>query len=167
MYATMNWEDYVYVPASLAKGSNEVDKVSDDLLKSERAKREPFTSTFLTSSDPERIQQNINTIQCLDNTTSANRSLMITKYADISNNVMSYMNTTQNLHNNNDRYHYDDQLDPNVIIKREPPNNINTVIETDLNTLTLNQNSIYISSAIACATLLIAAIIIVPLQKNT
>ena len=139
----------------------------ESILKTERERREPFTTTFLNSSNPNSIQANIQTIQTLETTTNNNVSQLLSSYTDISNNVQSYSTSQEYLHANNSKYHYDDEISPDVILKREPPNNINTVLEKDLNTMTLYQNSIYISSAIACATLLIAAIIIVPLQKNS
>ena len=139
----------------------------DSIWTFEKAKREPFTTTFLKTGDSNSIEKNIQTIQSLETKTKDNSNKLLTNYADISNNIQSYMKIQEYLHDNNDTYHYDDQMDPNVILKRAPPNNINTVLEKDIHTLTLYQNSIYITSAIACATLLIAAIIIVPLQKNS
>lgn len=147
--------------------SSAYSSVNDSIWTFEKAKREPFTTTFLTSDDPNSIEKNIQTIQSLETKTKDNVSQLLANYADISNNIQSYMTTQTYLRENNETYHYDDQLDPNVILKRAPPNNINTVLEKDIHTLTLHQNSIYITSAIACATLLIAAIIIVPLQKNS
>jgi hypothetical protein len=139
----------------------------ESVLKAERDRREPFTTTFLNSADSKSMNTNINTIQTLETTTNNNVNQLLSAYTDISNNIQSYMTTQEYLHTNNAQYHYDDQMPPDVILKREPPNNINSVLEKDLNTMNLYQNSIYISSAIACATLLIAAIIIVPLQKNS
>jgi hypothetical protein len=52
-------------------------------------------------------------------------------------------------------------------MKKDTGNNIHTILEKDINMLKLYQNSIYVSSAIACAKLLIAAVIIIPLQKNS
>jgi hypothetical protein len=149
---TIHWSDF---------------KGKESILQKDMSRREPFTTTFLKSSDPSSIQNNIQTIQTLETANSQTVSKLMANYADISNNIQSYMTTQQYLHSNNPKYHYDDQLDPNVILKREPPNNINTVLEKDVNAMILYQNSVYISSAIACATLLIAAIIIVPLQKNS
>jgi hypothetical protein len=139
----------------------------ESILQKEMSRREPFTTTFLNSSNPTDIQSNIQTIQNLKDDNNKTASQFLTNYADISNNIQSYLTTQKYMHDNNARYHYDDQMDPNVILKHEPPNNINTVLEKDLHTMTLHQNSIYISSFIACATLIIAAIIIVPLQKNS
>jgi len=139
----------------------------ESILKTERDRREPFTTTFFNSSNPTYIEKNIQTIKTLQSTNNKNIDNLLSNYNDISNNTQSYLNTQKYLHDNNSQYNYDNEMAPDVILKREPPNNINTVLEKDLNTMNLYQNSIYISSAIACATLIIAAIIIVPLQKNS
>jgi hypothetical protein len=52
------------------------------------------------------------------------------------------------------------------IIKKENEDTVSTVLQKDLNQLTLYQNSVYITSAIACATLAIALIIIIPSRDN-
>lgn len=51
------------------------------------------------------------------------------------------------------------------IIKKENEDTVSTVLQKDLNQLTLYQNSVYITSAIACATLAIA-LIIIPSRDN-
>lgn len=139
----------------------------ETILENEKKKREPFTTTFINTSDIPSIQKNIKMIQDIESENKQNVSTLLKNNVDLSNNIQSYLNTQSYLSANNSKYHYDDVMDPNTILKKESPDNVNTVLEKDVNTLNLYQNSIYISSAIACATLLIAAIIIVPLQKNS
>ena len=139
----------------------------ESVLKAEMDRREPFTTTFDNGYNSISINKNINTIQSLDNINKTNVQTILNNYSDISNNIHSYLSSQDYMHSNNSKYHYDDIMNPDSILKKESPDNITTVLEKDLNTMNLHQNSIYISSAIACATLLIAAIIIVPLQKNT
>lgn len=139
----------------------------ESILENEKKKREPFTVTFLNTPDISSIQKNIQTVQSLESTNNENVSTLLKNNVDLSNNIQSYLDTQSYLSSNNSKYHYDDIMDPNTILKKESPDNVNTVLEKDVNILNLYQNSIYISSAIACATLLIAAIIIVPLQKNS
>jgi len=136
-----------------------------NIILSEKSKREPFT-IFHDSSDPAFIQTNIGTINSLEQSTNENELKVLKNYVDISNNIQTYLTTQQQLHNNNSKYHYDDILAPNTIINGKDTTDIRTVLQDDINTLTLYQNAIYISSSIACATLLIAAIIIIPLQKK-
>jgi len=91
---------------------------------------------------------------------------LLSNYNDLSNNITFYLDLQNDISNNVAKYHYNDEMDITSISRNEPINNINTILEKDNNMLQLYQNSIYVSSAIACATLLIAAIIIIPLQKN-
>jgi len=136
-----------------------------NIIRSEKSKREPFT-IFHDSSDPAFIQTNIGTINSLEQSNNEKELQILKNYIDISNNIQTYLTTQQQLHNNNSKYHYDDVLDPNTIINGKDTTDIRTVLQDDINTLSLYQNAIYISSSIACATLLIAAIIIIPLQKK-
>jgi hypothetical protein len=73
------------------------------------------------------------------------------------------MSERDKLHSNNDKYHYDDIQDPNILIHPEESKDIKTGLMNDVNEMKLYQNSIYISTAIAGATFLIAALI---LSKN-
>ena len=84
---------------------------------------------------------------------------------DLSNNITGYVSKTDYLQMNNSKYHYNDQQDPNVIMRPEESKDIKTAIQHDINEMKLYQNSIYISSIIAGATILIAAIIIIPSAK--
>lgn len=81
-------------------------------------------------------------------------------YTDISNNFGNYDNNVNYLKVNNDKYHYDDKIDANIIFENNKSKDINSAINNDINEIQLYQNSIYITGIIACATLLIASIII-------
>jgi hypothetical protein len=139
----------------------------ESVLITEKKKREAFTTTFINTPDVISIEKNVKTVQALESGNNKNVSTLLKNNVDLSNNIQTYLDTQSYLSMNNSKYHYDDVMEPGAILKKESPDNITTVLEKDLNTLNLYQNSIYISSAIACATLLIAAIIIVPLQKNS
>jgi hypothetical protein len=64
------------------------------------------------------------------------------------------------LYNNNEKYKYWGRDDPNVIINPEESQDIRAVLQKDVTEMRLYHNSIYITTAIACATLLIGSIII-------
>ena len=81
-------------------------------------------------------------------------------YLDLSNNIQKYASTVDFLSENNDKYHYDDKQDPTVIIGYREPKDINSAIKKDIHQLTIYQNSIYITGVIACASLIIGAILI-------
>lgn len=82
-------------------------------------------------------------------------------YVDISNNIAKYSANRKALQSNNAKYHYDDNISSMSLIDRREKNaDIYSVVNTDINELQLYQNSIYITGAIACATLLITAIFI-------
>ena len=81
-------------------------------------------------------------------------------YVDISSNIGAYNAMTFDLSNNNNKYHYTDTQDPNIIRGYNSPKDLSYVINNDVNELKLYQNSIYITGVIACTTLLITAILI-------
>lgn len=124
---------------------------------------EQFVSGATAHSD---IQNNIGELQGLETETRNNITTILQKYNDISNNIQTYNETRTKLSQNNSKYHYDDVLEPTAILKKYDEDNIRTVLQKDLNQLNLYQNSVYITSAIACATLAIAIIIIMPSQKK-
>jgi hypothetical protein len=76
--------------------------------------------------------------------------------------IVTY-NTLKGGLNNNSKYGFNST---DSIIKKENEDTVSTVLQKDLNQLTLYQNSVYITSAIACATLAIALIIIIPSRDN-
>jgi hypothetical protein len=124
--------------------------------------KEQFTEN---SIDISNITQNIGEIKLLEHTTTYNIQRILDNSYDISNNISNYNSIKQQLSKNNSKYHYDDVLNPGVILKKENEDNLNVVLKDDLNKLNLYQNSVYITSAIACATLVIALIIIIPSRK--
>lgn len=124
---------------------------------------EQFVSGATAHSD---IKNNIGELQGLETETRNNITTILQKYDNISNNIQTYNETRTKLSQNNSKYHYDDVLEPTAILKKYDEDNIRTVLQKDLNQLNLYQNSVYITSAIACATLAIAIIIIMPSQKK-
>jgi hypothetical protein len=82
------------------------------------------------------------------------------KYMDISNNFGKYNSIVLDLSNNNNIYHYNDKIDANILFENNKSKDIKTAINNDINEIQLYQNSIYITGIIACATLLLASIII-------
>jgi hypothetical protein len=110
--------------------------------------------------DTSTVQQNIYINKYLGQNIQANQTKQYQNYIDISNNIGSYDDTVDILERNNIKYHYNDEQDPNTIIGYNEPKDISYAINNDINELKLYQNSIYITGVIACATLLISAIMI-------
>ena len=82
-------------------------------------------------------------------------------YVDISNNLTKYDSNRKALKSNNGLYHYDDKISSIDLINHKDKNaDIYSVVNADINELQLHQNSIYITGIIACATLLITALLI-------
>jgi hypothetical protein len=122
---------------------------------------EGFTNFSLYEGiDGRTVQLNINDQKNLVQTIATNNSNISKNYIDISNNIGAYNTTAGILKANNNVYHYSDQQDPNTIIGYNAPKDIKTAINNDINELKLYQNSIYITGVIACATLLLAAILV-------
>ena len=122
---------------------------------------EGFTNFSLYEGiDSTTVQQNINNQKNLVQSIKTNNSNISNNYIDISNNIGAYNTTAGILTANNNIYHYSDQQDPNTIIGYNAPKDITTAINNDINELKLYQNSIYITGVIACATLLLAAILV-------
>jgi hypothetical protein len=110
--------------------------------------------------DSTTVQRNINYQKNLVQSLEKNNLNISNNYIDISNNISAYNTTANILTANNNVYHYSDQQDPNTIIGYNAPKDIKTAINNDINELKLYQNSVYITGVIACATLLLAAILI-------
>jgi pyruvate/oxaloacetate carboxyltransferase len=122
---------------------------------------EGFTNFSLYEGiDSTTVQQNINDQKNLAQSIQTNNSNISKNYIDISNNIGAYNTTANYLSANNNIYHYSDQQDPNTIIGYNAPKDIKTAINNDINELKLYQNSICITGVIACATLLLTAILI-------
>jgi hypothetical protein len=105
------------------------------------------------------INKNINQINGLKMDMSNNDALMQSNFADISNNLQKYYDTANYLSSNNSKYHYDDKQSSQEIMFQSSPKDIKYVVHDDINQLKLYQNSVYISGVLACATLLIAVIL--------
>lgn len=116
--------------------------------------------SILEGIDTSTVEQNINTQNNLAQMIQSNEKKQYQNYLDISNNITSYTNTATILSDNNNAYHYNDKQDPNSLINNTEIKDIKSAINNDINELKLYQNSIYITGIIACATLLITAILI-------
>jgi hypothetical protein len=114
----------------------------------------------------EEYGANLVSIKCLQDKNNDYSNKIKQNIVDISDNISTYKQSTDMLKGNNSKYHYDDVLDTTKILKKYNDDTLNTVLQKDLNELNLYQNSVYITSVIACATLAIALIIIVPSQKK-
>jgi hypothetical protein len=136
------------------------------IIEKEMNKREPFTSVFYNSHDESSIGQNVNTIKEVQDDINSKKAAILQNYVDISNNIGTYMDTAYYLSSNDNVYHYTDIMDPNVIITQKNPADIKMKVNSDINEIKLYQNSVYITSAIACATLIIAAIMIIPSKSK-
>ena len=136
---------------------------------------EPFTSTPPANNYPpfqlendvtdKTLEKNDKLIKTIQSDFSQTHSILLNNMKDLSNNITGYVSKTDYLQMNNSKYHYNDQQDPNVIMRPEESKDIKTAIQHDINEMKLYQNSIYVSSIIAGATILIAAIIIIPSAK--
>lgn len=115
---------------------------------------------FYTVATAENIDKNLLTIQHLEENNAETNQLMMIQYMDLSENIGTYIDKTNYLVANNDKYHFVGRDDPNVILHPEESKDIQTALQNDVIEMKLYQNSMYITSAIACATLLIGAIII-------
>lgn len=115
---------------------------------------------FDTTTTQLAINKNINQINDLKMDMSNNQALMQSNFADISNNLQKYYDTANYLSSNNSTYHYDDKQSSQEIMFQTSPKDIKYVVQDDINQLKLYQNSVYISGVLACATLLIAVILI-------
>jgi hypothetical protein len=118
------------------------------------------TENFDSMNTQIDINNNINQINEINTHLAANRASVQSNFADISNNLQKYYDNANYLSLNNSKYHYDDIQKSQEIVLQTSPKDIKYVIQDDINQLKLYQNSIYISGVIACATLLIAAILI-------
>lgn len=127
--------------------------------------RETFQST-ISPNQPEfymksqSVNLNINTIRNITNDYVTSQNELLKNYTDLSNNIQTHLSDIDFIKNKNDRYNYYEMRDPNVILYPETSKDIHTAILDDVNQIKLYQNSIYISTSIAIATILIATIIL-------
>lgn len=127
--------------------------------------RESFQPT-ISPNQPEfymksqNVDKNINTIRNITNDYITSQNELLKNYTDLSNNIHTHLSDINFIKKNNDRYNYLEMRDPNVILYPETSKDIHTAILDDVNQIKLYQNSIYISTSIAIATILIATIIL-------
>ena len=122
--------------------------------------RENYTPmTFNT--DPTAVPQNVATIQKMQKDLNQTSVKLQQNYSLLTTDVNKNISSRQYLQKNNSKYHYNDIQDPNVILRPQESKDIKVAIQQDIQQMKLYQNSIYMVSAIAGATLLIATIILV------
>jgi hypothetical protein len=124
--------------------------------------KESFVSTtrFPTfKTDISYIPQNIEINKNIQDDLIRTQDDLLKSYTDLSQNMNMYLSQTKLLQDNNDKYHFNDTQDPNVIVRPEDSKDIKTAIMNDVNEIKLYQNSIYVATSIAAATFLIAIII--------
>jgi len=167
-YKRIDWKDYEGQPEVIQKEINKRHTYRTDL----QYAKEGFSATtmpsvpsvpfktFNTIPDINYVGQNITIIQELQEENAVLGEELLTKYVDLSNNVVGVLDKREYLLQNNKKYNYWGKDDPNVILRPEESKDIRMALQNDINDMKLYQNSIYISTAIACATFLIAAIII-------
>jgi len=170
-YKGIDWKDYEGQPEVIQKEIQKRQSYRADLqyaLEGFSTSPPPpssqprgFTTTpFITIPDIDSVEKNITTIQNLQQSNALLGKELINKYGDLSNNVIGLTDKMKYLYDNNKKYHYWGKDDPNVIIRPEESTDIRWALQKDVTEMKLYQNSIYISTVIACATLLIAAITI-------
>ena len=145
-YQVIDWNDY---------------SPDSKVLLKEKEKREAFTAPdfIINPVTQQSVDKNEKTIQELQTGFVSTHKTLLNNYTDLSNNVSAYLSQRNYLHENNDKYHYDDSPDPNILFRPEESKDIKSAIQADINEMKLYQNSIYITTAIACATLLIGTIL--------
>jgi hypothetical protein len=115
---------------------------------------------FFLEDYPATVSKNLDAIQTIHQENINTNKQKINQYMDLSQNVGATIDKMGYLYNNNAKYQYWGRDDPNVIINPEESQDIRMALQKDVTELRLYQNSIYITTAIACATLLIGAIVI-------
>jgi hypothetical protein len=168
-YKKIDWKDYEGQPEVVEKEINKRRAYSAGLHVFEDGRKEGLTNTtvptvpvksFNTNSNINVVGENLSTIQILQEENTVLGKNLISKYGDLSNNIVGVLDKRAYLLENNEKYHYWGKDDPNVILRPEESKDIRTALQNDVNEMRFYQNSMYISTAIACATLLISAIII-------
>ena len=113
------------------------------------------------NTDPTAVPQNVATIQQMQKDLNQTSAQLQQNYSLLTTGVNKNISNRQYLQKNNSKYHYNDIQDPNVILRPQESKDIKVAIQHDIQQMKLYQNSIYMVSAIAGATLLIATIILV------
>ena len=115
------------------------------------------TETFVSVG---HVQDSVNKIQNLEGSLTRIDISANTNFKDISNNLGMYKKMTTYLEQKNNVYHYTDNPDPQTLLAQNTPKDIRYVIKDDINKIKLYQNTIYISGAIACATILLGVVML-------
>jgi hypothetical protein len=113
------------------------------------------------NTDPTAVPQNVATIQQMQKDLNQTSAQLQRNYSLLTTGVKTNISNRQYLQKNNSKYHYNDIQDPNVILRPQESKDIKVAIQQDIQQMKLYQNSIYMVSAIAGATLIIATIILV------
>ena len=113
------------------------------------------------NTDPTAVPQNVATIQQMQKDLNQTSAQLQRNYSLLTTGVKTNISNRQYLQKNNSKYHYNDIHDPNVILRPQESKDIKVAIQQDIQQMKLYQNSIYMVSAIAGATLIIATIILV------
>lgn len=113
------------------------------------------------NTDPTAVPQNVATIQQMQKDLNQTSAQLQRNYSLLTTGVNKNISNRQYLQKNNSKYHYNDIQDPNVILRPQESKDIKVAIQQDIQQMKLYQNSIYMVSAIAGATLIIATIILV------
>ena len=113
------------------------------------------------NTDPTAVPQNVATIQQMQKDLNQTSAQLQRNYSLLTTGVNKNISNRQYLQKNNSKYHYNDIQDPNVILRPQESKDIKVAIQHDIQQMKLYQNSIYMVSAIAGATLIIATIILV------
>ena len=153
----MNYQDYDRTKVGLTEDMEK--RLPYTLLRGPNV--ETFTGSYPTFlKDISNIPQNMEINKKIQADLIQTQDGLLRTYTDLSQNINVYLNKTQELALNNDKYHYNDVQDPNVIFRPDESKDIKTAILHDVNEIKLYQNSVFITTAIAGATFLIAAIIL-------
>ena len=113
------------------------------------------------NTDPTAVPQNVATIQQMQKDLNQTSAQLQQNYSLLTTDVNKNISSREHLQKNNSKYHYNDIQDPNVILRPQESKDIKVAIQQDIQQMKLYQNSIYMVSAIAGATLIIATIILV------
>jgi hypothetical protein len=131
-----------------------LDKLTEGFTNDDSSKYVPMSFYMNAAS----VDTNVGTIQKIQTGVSETQSKILNNYTDLSNNIQTNMSQRKYLSDNNTKYHYDDNQDPNVILNPEESKDIHMAIKEDINQIKYYQHAIYSAYLIAGATLLIAVI---------
>lgn len=113
-------------------------------------------ATFINDTS---IKQNIVSLDALETSIQKKTDDQYKSYSDITKGVGSYVGSANGLIDKNELYHYNDIQDHNELLKRTKAKDIRTTLNEDINTISLYQNTVYISGLITCSTLIIVLLL--------